>query len=116
MRIAVIGGGPSGLVAAGSAQGADVTLYEHSEKVGKKIYITGKGRCNFTNLCDAQTFLAQVVRNGNFLRGALSRFGPNDAISLLESNGCATKTERGRRVFPLSDKASDVTKALMAYA
>ncbi|MCH5165791.1 MAG: NAD(P)/FAD-dependent oxidoreductase [Clostridiales bacterium] len=116
MRIAVIGGGASGLTAAGSAQGADVVIFEHAEKVGKKIYITGKGRCNFTNACDNQTFLQNVVTNAPFLRSALARFTPDDAIELLNRNGCATKIERGRRAFPLSDKASDVTKALWHYA
>lgn len=116
MRVAVIGGGAAGLVAAGSAKNAEVTVFEHTEKLGKKIYITGKGRCNFTNVCDRETFLANVVTNGKFLRGALSRFSPDDAIALLNSNGCATKTERGRRAFPLSDKASDVTRALTRYA
>lgn len=116
MRIAVIGGGASGLVAAGSALGADVVLFEHTDKIGKKIYITGKGRCNFTNVCDNQTFLQNVVVNAPFLRSALSKFSPYDAIDLLENNGCKTKTERGRRAFPVSDKASDVTKALLHYA
>lgn len=116
MKIAVIGGGAAGLVAAGSAKGAEVVLFEHTDKVGRKIYITGKGRCNFTNVCDPQTFLGNVVTNSKFLRGALYRFTPDDAVALLESNGCKTKTERGRRAFPLSDKASDVTKALKKYA
>ena len=116
MKIAVIGGGPAGLVAAGSAIGAEVVLFEHTDKVGKKIYITGKGRCNFTNVCDNQTFLQNVVRNAPFLRSALSKFSPFDAVDFLENLGCKTKVERGRRAFPLSDKASDVTKALKAYA
>ena len=116
MRIAVIGGGAAGLVAAGSAAGAEVVIFEHTDKVGRKIYITGKGRCNFTNVCDTQTFLSNVVTNAKFLRGALYRFSPEDAVRLLENNGCKTKTERGRRAFPLSDKASDVTKALKKYA
>lgn len=116
MKIAVIGGGVSGIMAAGSAKGAEVTLFEHTDKIGKKIYITGKGRCNCTNACDAQTFLSNVVNNASFLRGALYRFSPDDAIALLAKYGCKTKTERGRRVFPNSDKASDVTKALWRYA
>lgn len=115
MKIAVIGGGASGLVAAGSCKGVSVTLFERGEKVGKKIYITGKGRCNFTNVCDSQEFLQNVVNNAPFLRSAISKFTPNDAIELLENNGCQTKVERGRRAFPLSDKASDVTKALISY-
>lgn len=116
MRIAVIGGGVAGLTAAGSAVGAEVVIFEHTEKVGKKIYITGKGRCNFTNICDCQTFLQNVVTNAAFLRSAIYRFPPRSAVELLENNGCKTKTERGRRVFPVSDKASDVTKALISYA
>ena len=116
MRVAVIGGGAAGLTAAGSAKNAEVVLFEHTDKLGKKIYITGKGRCNFTNVCDRETFLSNVVTNAKFLRGALSRFSPDDAIALLNANGCATKVERGRRAFPASDKASDVTKALRRYA
>lgn len=116
MKIAVIGGGAAGLVAAGSAMSCDVTIFERNEKVGKKLYITGKGRCNFTNMCDAQTFLQNVVTNAPFLRSALARFTPQDAITLLENNGCATKVERGRRAFPLSDKASDVIKALVKFS
>lgn len=116
MRIAVIGGGAAGLAAAGSAVGASVVLFEHTDKIGKKIYITGKGRCNFTNVCDAETFLSNVVTNAPFLRSALSKFSPEDAVALLECNGCKTKTERGRRAFPKSDKASDVTKALVKHA
>ena len=116
MKIAVIGGGAAGLVAAGSAKGCEVTVFDHMEKVGKKIYITGKGRCNFTNVCDNQTFLQNVVNNAPFLRSAVSKFTPYDAIDLLENNGCKTKVERGRRAFPISDKASDVIKALSRYA
>lgn len=116
MKIAVIGGGAAGLAAAGSAVGADVVLFEHTDKIGKKIYITGKGRCNFTNVCDAETFLSNVVTNAPFLRSALSKFSPDAAVSLLERNGCKTKVERGRRAFPRSDKASDVTKALVKFA
>lgn len=116
MKIAIIGGGASGLIAAGSAKNATVTLFERNEKLGKKIYITGKGRCNFTNVCDNETFLSNVVVNSRFLRSALSKFTPYDVISILEENGCKTKIERGRRAFPFSDKASDVIKALTRYA
>lgn len=116
MKIAVIGGGAAGLIAAGSCNGADVVIFEHTDKIGKKIYITGKGRCNFTNLCDSEEFLANIVTNAPFLRSALSKFSPQDAINLLNVNGCKTKVERGRRAFPQSDKASDVTKALLKYA
>ncbi len=116
MKIAVIGGGAAGLAAAGSAVGAQVVLFEHNDKVGKKIYITGKGRCNFTNVCEVSEFLQNVVTNAPFLRSAISRFTPDDAVELLNSCGCNTKVERGRRAFPSSDKASDVTKALRVYA
>lgn len=116
MKIAVIGGGASGLVAAGSAKGAEVVIFERTDKLGKKLYITGKGRCNFTNVCDSQTFLSNVVTNASFLRSALSKFSPDDAVRLINENGCKTKIERGRRGFPQSDKASDVIKALRKYA
>ncbi len=116
MKIAVIGGGAAGLTAAGSAIGAKPIIFEHTDKIGKKIYITGKGRCNFTNVCDSQTFLQNVVTNAPFLRSALAGFSPDDAVALLNANGCKTKVERGRRAFPQSDKASDVTKALQRYA
>lgn len=116
MRVAVIGGGAAGLTAAGSVKNSDVVLFEHTDKVGKKIYITGKGRCNFTNLCDPQTFLQNVVVNAPFLRSALAAFPPQSAIELIERNGCDTKVERGRRAFPQSDKASDITKALVKHA
>ncbi len=116
MRVAVIGGGAAGLIAAGSCKSADVVLFDHNEKLGKKLYITGKGRCNFTNVCDNAEFLKNVVNNAPFLRSALSRFSPFDAVELIESLGCKTKVERGRRAFPLSDKASDITAALKRYA
>ncbi len=116
MNIAVIGGGAAGLIAAGSALGANVVVFDHNDKVGKKIYITGKGRCNFTNVCDNETFVHNIVTNPMFIRSALSKFSPYDAIDFFENLGCATKVERGRRAFPLSDKASDITKALKSYA
>ncbi len=93
-------------------EGAQVTLLERNEKLGKKIYITGKGRCNVTNRCDREAFLAQVPRNPRFLYSALSALSPEGMISFLESAGCITITERGNRVFPQSNKASDVTRAL----
>ncbi len=115
MKVAVIGGGAAGLIAAGSCN-ASVVLFDHNEKLGKKLYITGKGRCNFTNVCDSAEFLKNVVNNAPFLRSALSKFSPFDAVDLIENNGCKTKVERGRRAFPLSDKASDITAALRRYA
>ena len=112
--IVVIGGGASGMAAAlfAARGGADVTLLEKNEKLGKKVYITGKGRCNLTNDCDLDTFLSQVPRNPRFLYAALSNFSPRDMMALLESAGCPVTVQRGRRVFPSSEKASDVTRAL----
>lgn len=90
--------------------GAEVTLLEKNEKTGKKLYISGKGRCNFTNDCLPSDFLTNVVTNPKFLQGAIRRFTPQDAISFCEENGLAMKVERGARVFPQSDKSSDVIK------
>ena len=114
--VLIIGGGASGMAAAlfAARAGADVLLLEHNEKLGKKIYITGKGRCNLTNDCSGEEFLAQVPRNPRFLYSALSFFGPRDMMRLLEEAGCPVTVQRGRRVFPASEKASDVTKALAA--
>lgn len=118
MKIAVVGAGPAGLIASAAAAsgGARVTLFERNEKPGKKLYITGKGRCNVTNLCSPREFLEKVVRNPKFLYGSIYNFTPYDTVDLIESNGVKTKTERGNRVFPVSDKASDITKALVANA
>ncbi len=90
--------------------GAEVTLLEKNEKTGKKLYISGKGRCNFTNDCLPSDFLSNVVTNPKFLQGAVRRFTPQDAISFCEENGLKMKVERGARVFPQSDKSSDVIK------
>lgn len=118
MKIAVVGAGPAGLLAAAeaAAHGVETVLLERNEKPGKKLYITGKGRCNVTNLCSPRDFLEKVVRNPKFLYGALFAFTPEDTVKLLNSNGVSTKVERGNRVFPLSDKASDVTAALVKHA
>ena len=112
--IIVIGGGAAGMAASlfAARAGASVTLLEKNEKLGKKVYISGKGRCNLTNDCDLDTFLSQVPRNPRFLYAALSFFSPQDMMALLESAGCPVTVQRGRRVFPASEKASDVTKAL----
>lgn len=117
MKVAVIGAGASGLMAAyaAAARGNDVTVYEKNSKCGKKIYITGKGRCNVTNLVPAQEFLQNVVNNAKFLTGAVYSFPPERLYSFLEEGGCPLKTERGNRVFPVSDKASDITKCLQNY-
>lgn len=116
MEIVVIGGGAAGMIASARAaeSGNIVTLIEKNEKLGKKIYITGKGRCNVTN-SDTTSFADNVIRNFNFMRSAFSRFDSYDTIELLEKYGVKTKIERGNRVFPCSDKASDITKALTSY-
>jgi hypothetical protein len=118
MKILVIGGGASGLFAGGllSNKGYDVTIIEQNEKFGKKIYITGKGRCNFTNLCSKEEFLSNVVNGQKFMMSAINQFGPEDAIEFFENHGMKTKVERGNRAFPISDKASDVTRTLQKYA
>ncbi len=114
MRVIVVGGGASGLMAAYSAayNANEVLLLEKNEKLGKKIYITGKGRCNVTNDCPPEDFLPNVVRGGKFLTGAIYTFPPERMISFLEEQGLPLKVERGNRVFPMSDHASDVTKVL----
>ena len=113
-RIAVIGGGAAGLMAALTAarEGADVTLLERNDRVGKKLRITGKGRCNVTNDCDLNEFLTNVPTNPRFLYTALSRFSTQDTKAFFEAEGVALKTERGKRVFPQSDRAGDIVAAL----
>ena len=102
MKVAVVGGGASGLMAAYAAakSGHEVVLVEKNEKLGKKIYITGKGRCNLTNDCPPDEFLQNVVRGEKFLRGAVYRFPPKALMVLFEENGLALKTERGTASFP----------------
>ena len=113
-KVVVIGGGASGLMAAyaSAKRGNTVLLIEKNETLGKKIYITGKGRCNLTNDCPPDDFLQNVVRGGKFLTGAIYSFPPARMMELLEAYGLPLKTERGNRVFPVSDHASDVTKTL----
>ncbi len=117
-KVIVIGGGAAGLMAAGSAHeaGAEVTLFEKNSKLGRKIAITGKGRCNVTNACTQDEFLSNVVTNPRFLYSALSAFLPKDTMEFFESKKVPLKTERGNRVFPVSDKAYDIVDALGAYA
>ena len=114
LSVAVIGGGPAGQMAAITAahNGHRVVLLEKNEKVGKKLYITGKGRCNVTNDCGRDGFFANVIRNPRFLYSAYAAFNERDMMAFLEKNGCPVKVERGQRVFPVSDKSSDVQKAL----
>ena len=113
-NVIVIGGGAAGLMAGYAAGicGHQVTILEKNEKLGKKIYITGKGRCNFTNACDTEDFFKYVVSNPKFLYSALYTFSPDSMIGFVESQGISTKVERGNRAFPESDHASDITKAL----
>lgn len=118
-HVIVIGAGAAGLFAAGAAAraGKRVTVLEHMEAPGKKLLITGKGRCNVTNHCDAAEFLKHVRRNPRFLYSALSACPPAFVMSLLENElGVALKTERGRRVFPQSDRAGDILDALLRWA
>ncbi len=113
-NVCVIGGGASGLMAAYAAaeNGNRVVLLEKNEKLGKKIYITGKGRCNITNDIPPDEFLQNVVHGAKFLTGAIYSFPPKKVVEFFESHGLSVKTERGGRVFPVSDHASDVTKTL----
>lgn len=116
-KIIVIGAGAAGLMAACAAAdgGAEVTVLEHNEKAGKKIYITGKGRCNYTNACETEEFFSNVLRNPKFLYSAVYGFDSSAVTEFLEENGCAVKEERGKRCFPASDHAFDVTDALVRH-
>jgi len=117
VTVIVIGGGPAGMIAAGIAaeNGAKVTLLEKNEKLGKKLYITGKGRCNLTNNTDIPGLLAQTMSNPRFLQSAFHALDAPSLMAFFESLGTPLKTERGGRVFPVSDKADDITKALTTY-
>lgn len=116
-EIIVIGAGASGLMAAAAAasEGAGVTVLEKNEKAGKKIYITGKGRCNLTNICPDEDFFDHVASNPKFLYSAIYGFDHDMVMEFMRENGCEVKVERGGRVFPVTDHASDVTKALTGY-
>ncbi len=116
-KVVVIGAGAAGLLAAAVAaeNGADVTVIEKNARPGRKLNITGKGRCNITNNCDIDGLMQNIPRNARFMYSAFSSFSPQDMMNLLESQGVAVKTERGSRVFPVSDRASDVTDALVSY-
>ena len=110
----VIGGGPAGMFAAivAAQQGERVILFEKNDRLGKKLLITGKGRCNVTNNCTPDAVLQNIPRNGRFLYSALNSFAPEDIMVFLEKEGCALKTERGNRVFPVSDRSASVLEAL----
>ena len=114
-RVAIVGGGAAGLLAGIAAAwgGAQVTIYEKMRVPGKKMLITGKGRCNITNACEIPDFIKNLPGNGRFLNSALHRFTNDDIVLLLESNGLPTKVERGGRIFPVSDKAKDVVDTLV---
>ena len=113
-QLLVIGGGAAGMMAALSAvrSGAAVTLVERNPKLGRKLYITGKGRCNLTNHCPPEEVLRSTLRNGKFLYSAMGAFPPEQTQRLFEELGVPLKVERGNRVFPKSDKAADVIDAL----
>ena len=117
-KVVVIGAGAAGLMAGATAAlyGASVTIIEKNKRVGRKIMITGKGRCNLANNCDVQTFINNVPVNGRFLYSAINAFTPEDTIEFFESKGLKTKTERGNRVFPASDKSVDVVDTMHDYA
>ena len=114
-KVIVIGGGAAGLLAgiAAAQNGAQTTIIEKMRRPGKKMLITGKGRCNITNNCDLQEIIKNIPGNGRFLNSALRRFTNQDIVQLLEDNGLPTKVERGGRVFPVSDKAVDVVDTLV---
>ena len=113
--VIVVGAGPAGMLAsvAAAGAGASVTLIERNPFPGKKLRITGKGRCNVTNNCSPREVVEAVTANPKFLYGALNRFTPSDTIAFFENAGVPLKTERGRRVFPVSDKALDIQQALI---
>ncbi len=113
-KVAIIGAGASGMMCAVTAaqRGCDVTVYEKNEKAGKKLFITGKGRCNLTNACDAADFFENVISNPKFLYSAVYSFDSYAVMDFFEELGLPLKTERGNRVFPKSDRSSDVIKAL----
>ena len=116
-KICVIGGGPAGMMAAGTAimYGADVTIFESMPFLGKKLAITGKGRCNVTNASGIQELLDNITKNPRFMYSALCTFTPEDVMSTFENLGVKLKVERGNRVFPESDKAKDIVDAMRTY-
>lgn len=113
-ELVVIGGGPAGMMCACQAakRGVKTLLLEPNDKLGRKLRITGKGRCNLTNNCDVKTVMANIPGDGRFLYSALNRFGPSDTMAFFEAAGLPLKTERGNRVFPRSDNANDVAATI----
>ena len=116
-KVLVVGGGAAGMMAAGMAAkaGAKVILFEKNDRLGKKLAITGKGRCNVANDCSADEVLKNIPRNGRFLYSALNGFSPEDVKAFFERYGCALKVERGNRIFPQSDKSASVIAALQQF-
>ena len=116
-KVLVVGGGAAGMLAAGAAAeaGAKVILLEKNDRLGKKLAITGKGRCNVTNHCSPDEVLKNIPRNGRFLYSALNAFPPEQTMAFFEGLGCSLKTERGNRVFPESDQSASVIQALRKY-
>ncbi len=117
-KVIVIGGGPAGLMASATSAlyGNNVTLLEKNPRTGRKLIITGKGRCNITNACDNDAFISNVISNPRFLYSAINGFDTSDTVSFFNTLGVDTKVERGNRVFPVSDRAMDVADALLNYA
>ena len=113
-ELVVIGGGPAGMMCAyqAASRGVKTVLLEPNDKLGHKLRITGKGRCNLTNNCDVKTMMANIPGDGRFLYSALNRFGPADTMAFFENAGLPLKTERGNRVFPQSDNANDVAATI----
>ncbi len=118
MNVLIVGGGAAGCIAAGAAArgGHTVTVVERNPRPARKVMITGKGRCNVTNNCSVEEFIHHVRRNSRFLYSAVTAFTPQDMMALMEDMGVPLKTERGNRVFPVSDKAVDVVDGLVRYA
>ena len=116
-KVLVVGGGAAGMMAAGMAAeaGAKVILFEKNDRLGKKLAITGKGRCNVTNACSSDEVMKNVPRNGRFLYSALSSFSPSEAMAFFEENGCPLKVERGNRVFPVRDRSASVIDVLRSF-
>ena len=113
-KVIVIGGGAAGMMAAiiAARNGKEVTVLEQNEKLGKKLFITGKGRCNFTNACDIEDLFGNVISNPKFMYSAFYTFSNDMVMDFFEKLGMPYKVERGNRVFPVSDHSSDVIKAL----
>lgn len=118
VKIGIIGAGAAGLIAGAAAakSGAKVEIIDRNERAGRKLYLTGKGRCNITNAADRDEFLKNIPRNGRFLYSAFDAFFSDDILDILKSEGVPAKLERGGRYFPESDKSSDVIRALVSHA